>query len=313
MEYKKVSIIVPVYNTAKYLEKCFKSISSQTYKNIEIIVVNDGSPDNSDAIITAFIEQEPRAIYIKQNNQGVSVARNNGVSIAQGDYILFCDSDDYYPEKAVETLANKAAHQEADIVIGNYYEKTRLGNRLININRHETPIAFLESMVTGRNHGGPCNKLFTKQILQGVFFKPGIHYREDILFLAEILLKASRISYTSDAVYVYAKRKGSAVHSINERALKSSEAVTHQLETMLKHHISASMLGKMLALDAYFKLLNSRHTLSQAQLELYTNRLNGSDWGGANKIAIILCKYNLNNIIYTYKKIKNLIDNAISY
>ena len=100
----KYSIIVPVYNMEKYISKCLDSIFSSTYKNYEVIIVNDGSTDKSDEIIKTYIEKNRNIIYIKEENMGLSTARNNGVSKATGDYIIFVDSDDYIEEKLLENL-----------------------------------------------------------------------------------------------------------------------------------------------------------------------------------------------------------------
>ena len=100
----KYSIIVPVYNMEKYISKCLDSIFSSTYKNYEVIIVNDGSTDKSDEIIKTYIEKNRNIIYIKEENMGLSTARNNGVSKATGDYIIFVDSDDYIEEKLLENI-----------------------------------------------------------------------------------------------------------------------------------------------------------------------------------------------------------------
>jgi len=111
------SVIVPVYNVEQYLDKCLASILGQTYKDFECIVVDDGSPDNSSAIIDKYVKQDQRFKVIHQKNMGVSAARNAGLAIAQGDYITFVDSDDYISNEYLEKFALKIANTDADIVI----------------------------------------------------------------------------------------------------------------------------------------------------------------------------------------------------
>ena len=117
----KITVIVPVYNVENYLRKCLDSIIAQTYKNIEIIVVNDGSTDTSGEICKEFVEIDHRIIYIEQENAGLSAARNTGLENMSGDYVTFVDSDDWIELDYVETLYKKITEYQADIAVGNYY------------------------------------------------------------------------------------------------------------------------------------------------------------------------------------------------
>ena len=117
----KITVIVPVYNVESYLRKCLDSIIAQTYKNIEIVVVNDGSTDASGEICKEFVEIDHRIIYIEQENAGLSAARNTGLENMSGDYVTFVDSDDWIEQDYVETLYKKIVEYQADIAVGNYY------------------------------------------------------------------------------------------------------------------------------------------------------------------------------------------------
>ena len=117
----KITVIVPVYNVESYLRKCLDSIIAQTYKNIEIIVVNDGSTDTSGEICQEFGEIDHRIIYIEQENAGLSAARNTGLENMSGDYVTFVDSDDWIEQDYLETLYKKIVEYQADIAVGNYY------------------------------------------------------------------------------------------------------------------------------------------------------------------------------------------------
>ena len=119
----KISIIVPVYNTEKYLKRCLDSIINQDFKDIEIIIVNDCSPDNSLSIIKEYIKQDNRIILInKEKNEGLSEARNSGIKIASGEYILHIDSDDWVEQHYFKDMYNKAMEEKADIVISDFYK-----------------------------------------------------------------------------------------------------------------------------------------------------------------------------------------------
>ena len=119
----KVSVIVPVYNVEKYVEKCLQSLVNQTLDNIEIIVVNDGSTDNSKQIIQAFIKEnlDTNIIYLEKENGGLSDARNYGMNYATGEYIAFLDSDDYVKNTIYEKMYNKAVEKNADYVECDFY------------------------------------------------------------------------------------------------------------------------------------------------------------------------------------------------
>ena len=116
----KISLIVPVYNTSKYLRKCLDSLITQTYKDIEIIVINDGSIDNSEEIIKLY--RDKRLKYISKKNEGIGKTRNLGIENATGNYIAFVDSDDYLDKNFCKKMIKKADEDNCDIVICNYFE-----------------------------------------------------------------------------------------------------------------------------------------------------------------------------------------------
>lgn len=118
MEKPKVSVIVPVYNSEKYLNRCVESLIHQTLQEVEIILVNDGSKDGSGEICRKFAQEDSRIVYIEQKNTGVSAARNRGLDVASGEFVMFCDSDDYYEESAAEKLLKLAQNHRADWVLG---------------------------------------------------------------------------------------------------------------------------------------------------------------------------------------------------
>ena len=128
---KKITLIVPVYNSEQYIKKCLESILNQTYKNYEILVVNDGSKDNSQEIIDEYKNKYPeKIIAIKQENKGVAVTRNESIKKANGDYIMFIDNDDYIDKDYIESFVNELEIEEYDVVIGGYRRPTE-NNKII--------------------------------------------------------------------------------------------------------------------------------------------------------------------------------------
>ena len=117
---KKISIIIPVYNAEKFLKRCLESVINQTYKNFEVICVDDGSKDNSSKIIEKIAKKDNRIILIKQKNQGVSIARNNAIEKSTGEYIMFLDSDDYMDKNMCEIMIKAINEYRVDVVRCNY-------------------------------------------------------------------------------------------------------------------------------------------------------------------------------------------------
>ena len=117
---EKITVIVPVYNVENYLNKCLDSLINQTYKNLEIIVINDGSTDNSGIICQEYAQKDNRIIYVEKENGGQSEARNMGLDRMTGSYVTFVDSDDWVESDYVETLYQKITEYQTDIAVGNY-------------------------------------------------------------------------------------------------------------------------------------------------------------------------------------------------
>ena len=170
----KVSVIVPVYNTELYLERCLNSILNQTFKDIELIIVNDNSNDNSHKIIETFINENTNIKYIdNKENKGVSNCRNEAIKISSGEYILFIDSDDYLDENMIETMYNEASSNDLDIAMCGYfldYEDGNTQNKVINLdeNRIYSGYEILSEILHHKNGvtGHSWNKLLKASIIK---------------------------------------------------------------------------------------------------------------------------------------------------
>ena len=180
---KLVSIIVPVYNVEKYLSKCIDSILAQTYKNLEIILVDDGSKDNSGTICDEYSKKDKRIKIIHKPNGGISDVRNHGLKIATGDYIGFVDSDDYIAEDMFETLVSLLEKNDADISIVSFYEY--YNGKLIGVRENENVEimnkveAIKELLIDRKIQSYTWNKLFKKELFDGLQFPVGKNF-EDI-------------------------------------------------------------------------------------------------------------------------------------
>lgn len=213
---KKVSVIVPVYNVEKYLERCLNSLVNQTLEDIQIIVVNDGSPDNSQEIIERFEKQYPEKLkgYVKENG-GLSDARNYGMQFIEGEYVAFVDSDDYVDETMYEKLYDKAMEEESEIVICGYYkvnDATYTMTRAQYGNMEEYGMSCKENpIIIEMNAPYAWNKLIKWDLLKrsGVKFPKGYTY-EDIPTMYLLLAMANRVSKVDEQLYYYIiERKGS--------------------------------------------------------------------------------------------------------
>ena len=214
----KVSIIVPIYNVEKYLSKCIESILSQTYKNIEIILVDDGSPDNSPQICDEYAKKDDRIIVIHKANGGVSSARNAGIDIATGKYIGFVDPDDYIENNMYELMMNKIEEYQANIVICgyDYINENYTVERHYHIQQDEilTQKQFMSmqfDMPPTIRHG-VVNKLFIAKTLKKIRFPEGINSSEDVYVLAEYTKFIKKAVFIHKPLYKNLVRSGSATH-----------------------------------------------------------------------------------------------------
>jgi glycosyltransferase involved in cell wall biosynthesis len=214
----KISVIVPAYNCEDTIERCINSIQNQTYKNLEIIVVNDGSIDSTEEVLKSLQSEDERLRVISIPNGGVSHARNTGIDNATGDYISFVDSDDYIDKEMYETLHKiiikfdvKIAHcsyknvdGESVIAVGNTGK--------ITIQDHDEAIKCL---LSGRMFsGGNWNKLYAQQLFEDIRFDETIMFNEDILVNYELFDKVEKSAYLDRAFYNYVSNDNSSTHSL---------------------------------------------------------------------------------------------------
>lgn len=228
-----VSIIVPIYNVEKYLVKCIESILNQTYKNIEIILVNDGSTDSSGFICSSFSTKYKNISLISQNNLGEGEARNTGLAVAQGEYILFTDSDDWLPIDAVQKHVKAIVDNDADLTIGfikeYVYDKNEIIKKEIDHSNIRIPSNYnydikkiLLSLPEQINLQSACNKMYLARLVHNFKLKfPNIHRGADVLFNNIYYEKIRKTFIIDDIVYnrrtidevIYSKDVGNLAES----------------------------------------------------------------------------------------------------
>lgn len=219
MKSSLISIIVPVYNGASYIERCIKSITNQTYKNIEIIIVNDGSTDETKSVCEELIKKDNRIKIINSENRGVSHARNIAIKESGGEYIGFVDADDYIESKMYEDLVHNAQRYDAQISICGWTntDKFEEENESIRIIRDNNE-AINELFYNDNINGFLCNKLYRRDVIfndknKFILLDEEIKILEDLLYNYEVLKKCERLVYTNNKYYHYIINSGSAINS----------------------------------------------------------------------------------------------------
>lgn len=204
---KKVSIIVPVYNVEKFIHKCVNSLRNQTYKNIEIILVEDGSPDKSGEICDVFAKEDNRIKVIHKENGGVSSARNLGLKVAKGDYVCFVDSDDWVSEVFVEKLIDGI--KNSDLVVSDFYKITENNEEYQSIGFSNEEFSLdsndkkdLNNIWKLINDGVVWNKLYKKDLITFKFDET-LKLSEDYLFNLNYLKNAKNITHKKCGLYFY--------------------------------------------------------------------------------------------------------------
>lgn len=217
-----ISIIIPVYKVEKYLEKCIQSVINQTYENLQIILVDDGSPDNCGKICDEYAKKDHRIEVIHKSNGGLSDARNKGLEIAKGEYIGFVDSDDYIEADMYEVLYNLLKQYNADVSICNFYTvsqgKISIKNADNGINDYNR-IEILKEILLDRNiQSYAWNKLYKKELFDEIKYPIGKKY-EDIGTTFYLLEKCNKIVVTGKSEYYYINRQDSIVNNVTESTI----------------------------------------------------------------------------------------------
>lgn len=308
MENELISVIIPVYNVDRYLKQCIQSVTSQTYTNLEIIIINDGSSDNCSKICDEWAKKDSRINVIHKENQGLCAARNDGLRICKGEYISFIDSDDYADVKMIEQLYVAAKENKADISAcfecafedGEQPVIQPLSFDNIKIeNRDE----FLENFNCDfRGHvTWVWNKLFRRDCIENVFFNEKINKLEDIIFMTDIAMKMNKCVWIPKRLYFYRQHSKSTMHVMDDYLMECYMNAIQFEYNCLKEYGSSDFkinhLKKCLNMDLeLFRKCKKNKMSKQASLcktaynKLYdeNNRKLTFDM---DKFKYILCRY----------------------
>ncbi|PQL95668.1 glycosyltransferase family 2 protein [Apibacter adventoris] len=224
----KISIIVPVYNVEPYIAKCLESIVHQSLKELEIVIINDGSTDNSLNIIEQYSKNYSFIKVYNKSNGGLSDARNYGIKHANGEYLAFVDGDDWIDSKMMEEMYNLGIKHNAEIVFCSL-EKVNENNNSIELlpqmPQSKEKIFLKEDFsIFGEMSCFACNKIFKKELFEGITFPKNLHF-EDIATIPRLFLKAKTIAKSDKYFYKYFVRTGSITRNYNIKGLDIFEAI----------------------------------------------------------------------------------------
>ena len=226
-----ISIVIPIYNAEKYLEECLNSIKNQTYKNFEVIMVNDGSKDDSETICMNFLRSDSRFRYLKKENGGVSSARNVGLDNVEGDYITFIDADDWVDENHLEILIDGIIKNNCEVAISSYMQfiNTR-ETYLINIysnqekyllnygkmNREKFLTELPKLISINNSFNCAVSKLFSRRLVEDIRFDSNIIYAEDLDFYFKLYLKVNNFIFINAETYIYRQHDESTTSGFSQ-------------------------------------------------------------------------------------------------
>lgn len=270
MKDNKISIIVPVYNAEKYLEECLDSLIEQTYKNIEIILIDDGSTDKSACICDEYAEKDKRVKILHQKNSGVSVARNKGLDKHTGDYVMFVDSDDWIEPNTCEILINKITAEKKDLLIYNYYLERKNFSEKNSDFMCDNDVNFLQKIqakllaptinienIKCNGISLACTKIISSKILKKsrFLFEGKKALFEDGLFYYLLFEENINVGIVNEHLYHYRIISTSATHAYNESILYITDTIIDTVESVRKNHKNDSLYEEAFAIRKLHNLL----------------------------------------------------------
>lgn len=311
----KISVIIPVYNVADYLRECIDSVISQTYTNIEIILIDDGSTDDSGKICDEYEQKDNRIKVMHKPNGGVSSARNAGLGAADGELITFIDSDDWIDTDTIELLQKNLTEHSADISCCNislvYKDKKVPKNfeesGILTLNSEQAISSMLQNTYVA---AGAVPKLFRKQAIIGIKFPEEYKCGEDMLFMFEALLNSKIIICDTKPKYYARQRKSSAVHTIDSKRITDEiKAGEHILEILQKRKSDITGIAKDRQLTVRLRILGTlindksykqnpecMKILSELRRD-FMLYLKGKEYRKKNKAALCILRIN----VYLYR------------
>lgn len=308
----KISVIIPIYRTEKYLDICLDSILNQTFNDFEIICVNDGSPDNCINILRAYSKFDKRIIPISQKNQGLASARNTGLRYASGEYITFVDSDDYLSPVALDRMYKNISENKSDYMYSYVYQTYPNKYLYWELPTIREFCKYIKEPVFNENDlsadfytkflSTAWAKMYRKEFIKDFYFPQGLIFN-DAPFFANCYLNAKRISYDFEALYFYRKNQNSIISSASKNfkdIFKINELVTNIFKETGKYEKYKTILLVSQMESALIRTLETRGLVKREMFDLIQKNYGDIDFTKYD-MSILEKK----NIYYAYKEILN--------
>lgn len=306
-----ISIIIPVYNTSRYLNRCLEAVTGQTYKKIEIILIDDGSIDNSGALCDEWKRKDERIIVIHKENGGLSSARNYGVEVSNGDYIGFIDSDDWIPNDYYEYLLKRSIAHDADIVSCSFQRVKdgetphQIEGKEVIFKGNQILTEYLNSAIAGGdNDCSCCTKLYKRKYVVNHSFEEGIIF-EDVIYNWEMLFEIETyVRLYSKKYYYYWNDTSTTVSRFSKKNLDLIYGA-ELIYNFSKKHNGPKELSKQYIVKCHFSILIRLLKCQEADISLLKNEL---EYLKKNKIMLIKSKLSLSRKIIFFLLIFGLGD-----
>ncbi len=340
----KVSIIIPIYNSEKYLESCLKSVKNQTFKEIEVIMINDGSTDESINICKSFCDKDRRFRLLNKENTGVSDCRNIGIKLAKADYIMFVDADDWLENNAVDVSYNNIKEANADLCQFNYYFAISENNYIQNTHYYKPKEIFeekemdilkctvlspdFEEKQTNRKIGKikACwGKIYLRKMLieNKIEFNTSLKIHEDTLFNLQTFQKSKKIIFIDEFLYYYRKNESSITNRYCPGKIKENQLVIDKINNVLnednkivqkaKNYLFFELFCNYIIKDVFncknkkkynIKEKEIKDNIIRYQYDKIMNEINIKYLNIKHKVAYLLIKFRQYKILYLLVKLK---------
>lgn len=263
-----VSVIVPAYNAEKYIKRCITSILEQSYREIELIIVDDGSKDNTEKIISEYVKCDNRIIYIKQNNSGVSAARNKGFEISQGEYIMFADSDDWMAVDMIKSLVMEVKQKSADVVFCNYNmvdrDVIKVCDDVIDYKVYDgKKINYITKnmFAGGKYFSAVWRGIYRSELIKRKNIKfVDVKFAEDLLFNIEYLLNCNKAVVIKQSLYNYFRHEDSSLERLKTDIKEVSKLPYNLYEILEKCEVLDEYNTKMetVVVETLYRILDCK-------------------------------------------------------
>lgn len=322
----KFSIIMPVYNASSTIKRSIESIINQKYKNWELVIVDDGSTDDSLIIVNEYKKKYKNIKVIKQENSGPGVARNNGIEKSSGDFIAFLDSDDYYEECFLSEVENKITKEDLDLVYINIFEETYKGKiyKSVDLSKYKNTSKeeLIKFQISGTMPWGPFVKVIKKEILNECYFL-NLQVGEELLLSFDVLNKSNRYGFINKELYHY-------VHNNEGQHKKGGLDPWWEVTNCIKNHLKklnifntyedavSCLAARAFTISAYRCSCNCKYfdaikkikeQLKKYRKEYNFDKIKNNYIDKKTRVVLILSKIHLYPLIVAISKIKNKFSN----